>query len=507
MPDSTLRSRHGGRLALAIGLLAVVAAVALAWGRDRPAARRVTLTAGFEGTTRALVAHALAAEVAAHGTRCEVVALGDSQDEVESVDSGAVDFALVSAAYMGIEADRRIRIVAPLQLEALHLLVKEEIAAGIGEGLAGLAGRNVDLGPEHSAGAGLASAVLDFAQLETADAAHPDGVRTLNVPLDDLIAKIDRGDRDALPEAIFHLATMPSLIAQRLVRDAGYTIVALPFAEALRLQAILDDGGNATAQAEVDRRLVSDAVIPPFLYQAKPAVPAAPLPTLGARLVLITNERVSVATVERVLRAAFDTHFSRILHPAIDRSLLAATPRRSLHAGSLAYLARSEPAITGEMVSDLNNSLGIAGALIGGTAFAVQGLRQRRRAKSEQTVASHLLRVAAIERRIVEIELSAELDLDTLIALQRELLVLKGSVLELFTSGSLDDHAALAGMLAPVDAARRRVGELLLHVRENLEARAQTEGRAAGEVWAEAAEASAPAAADPASQPGGAVTT
>ena len=69
------------------------------------------------------------------------------------------------------------------------------------------------------------------------------------------------------------------------------------------------------------------------------------------------------------------------------------------------------------------------------------------------------------------------------------------------------EHAALAGMLAPVDAARRRVGELLLHVRENLEARAQTEGRAAGEVWAEAAEASAPAAADPASQPGGAVTT
>lgn len=504
MPDSTLRSRSGGRLALAIALVAIAAAMALAWHRDGPA-NAVTLTAGDDGTTRALVARALAAEITAHGTECTVVTAGDSAGEFEAVLSGRVDFALISAAFLDARHDRHIRILAPLQIEALHLLVKREISADVDAGLAGLAGHTVDLGPAGSAGSGLARAVLGFTGLGAAGAGAPNGVRLLQLALGDLEARIG-GDRAALPDAAFHLATMPSLVANRLVREADYVVVPLPFAEALRLQAIVDPDSRTSGEDAIDRRLVVDTVIPPYLYRSEPAVPETPLPTLGARLVLVASSSVSAATVERVLGAAFDTHFARLLHPPIDRSLLAAMPRRSLHEGAVDYLARNEPAITGEMVGDLNNSLGIAGALIGAGAFAAQGWRQRKRAQREQVVASHLVRVAAVERRIVEIELSAELDLDTLIALQRELLVLKGSVLEFFTSGRLDDHAALAGMLAPVDAARRRVGELLLHVREQLELRAQTEGRAAGEVWTEAAEASAPAA-DAASQPGGAVTT
>jgi TRAP-type uncharacterized transport system substrate-binding protein len=510
MPDSNLRSRHGGRLALVIALAAAAIATALAWHRDRPAAERVRLTAGYEGTTRALVAHALAAEVGAHGTHCEVVGMGDSEEEIEAIRNGTVDFALVSSVYLEAGHERHTRVVAPLQLEALHLLVKREFEESVGEGLAGLIGRSVDLGPARSAQSGLARAVLGFAGLTT-DAADREGVRALHFDLDELTARIDAGDRDALPDAVFHLATMPSLMAYRLVREAGYVVVPLPFAEALRLQSILEDDDPTDADDAIDRRLIADTAIPPFLYQTKPAVPEAALPTLGARLVLIAAPHVSAATVERVLDAAFDTHFARFLHPAIDRSLLATTPRRTLHPGAVEYLVRNEPAITGEMVSDLNNTLGIAGALIGAGAFSVQGWRQRRRAQREQLVARHLLRIAAIERRIVEIELAAELDLDTLIGIQRELLLLKGNVLELFTSGTLDDHAALGGMLAPVDAARRRTGELLLHVREQIEARAQTEGRAAGEVWAEEATSasSAPddAEAGAAPQPGGAVTT
>lgn len=503
------RRRHSGWLALALGLAAVAATAAIVWNRERPAVARITLTAGPEGTTRALVAHALAAEVSAHGIDCEVVEFGDSQGEIESIRSGAVDFALVSAVYQSAHHDRHTRIVAPLQLEALHLFVEPEIVAGLREGLAGLAGRSVDLGPEGSAGAGLAGAVLAFADLAPVGAAKPDGFLPRHLGIGELESLVDRGDRNALPDAVFHLATMPSRLAQRLVRDAGYVLVPLPFAEALRLQAILESDAWEADPTKVDRRLISEAVIPPFLYQARPAMPAAPLPTLGARLVLIANDRVSSPTVERVLEAVFDTHFARMLHPGLERSLLVRTPRRSLHPGALAYLSRSEPAITGEMVDDLNNSLGIVGALIGSAAFAIQGWRQRRRANREQLVANHLLLVAALERRIVEIELSAELDLDTLIALQRELLVLKSGVLERFTSGELDDYATLASMLAPVDSARDRVGELLLHVRDQIESQAHTEGRTAGAVWTEAAEASGDGSESgaPAQPPGGAVTT
>jgi hypothetical protein len=278
---------------------------------------------------------------------------------------------------------------------------------------------------------------------------------------------------------------MPSLLAQRLVREAGYAVVPLPFAEAFRLQEVLSPDaireGRPTA-----RPAVTDTVIPPFLYQTKPAVPAAPLPTLGVRLLLLTHDRVATSTVERIVEAAYDSRFARMLHPALDRSLLSAIPRRELHAGAIAYLDRREPAITGEAVNDASNTLSVLGALVGSGAFLVQAWRQRKRARREQLVADHLLRVAALERRIVESELGAALDLDTLIAIQRELLQLKSEVLDRFTSGALDDQS-LAGLLDPINAARDHVGELLLHVRTQIEEKAQLEGRTSSAVWKEAA--------------------
>jgi TRAP-type uncharacterized transport system substrate-binding protein len=448
---------------------------------EAPPARRITLTAGFEGTTRALVARALAAELTARGTECEVLAEGSSQSEVESLQTGAVDFVLVSAIHHAEHRDPAIRLVAPLHLEALHLLVKRELAGLVSEGIASLAGHSVDLGPDGEAGADLAADVLAFAGL-VPGADGPGRFEARHLELGDLEAQIGRGARAALPDAVLHLATMPSLLAQKLVREAGYVVVPLPFAEAFRLQGVLAAGDPGR-----ERRLATEAVIPPFLYQAEPAVPAAPLPTLGARLLLLAHERVSAATVERVLEAAFDTRFARMFHPGLDRAHLAALPRHELHPGAIAYLDDREPAITGEAVDDLSNSLSVVGALLGGGAFLLQGWRQHQRARREQIVADHLLRVAEVERRIVESELSASLDLDALIAVQRELLTLKSEALERFTSGVLDDRSLLSNLLDPIDAARAHVGELLLHVRVQLEGEAKRAGHSSSAVWNEAA--------------------
>jgi hypothetical protein len=196
---------------------------------------------------------------------------------------------------------------------------------------------------------------------------------------------------------------------------------------------------------------------------------------------------VSDATIARVLEAAFDTRFAHMLHPPLDHSLLTATPRHELHRGTLAYLARREPAITGEAVNDLSNTLSVLGALIGGGAFVFQGWRQRQQARRDQIVSRHLLHVAELERRIVESELGASLDLDTLISVQRELLTLKSTVLDEFTKGALADQAMLTGLLDPINAARDHLGELLLHVRGQLEDKAESEGRASSSVWKEAA--------------------
>ena len=481
--DPGRRPRRRGVLMLIIGIAGVCAAFGLLWRGAEPAAR-IELTAGYEGTTRSLVAHALCDEVTAHGTRCEVVETGSSQAEIESVGTGAIELALVSAVYRSEHPDPHVRIVAPLQMEALHLLVGRELADGVDAGLAGLRGKEVDLGPSGSAGASLAADVLAFAEIEPATAERPDGYIARNIGVGDLQARAESGDRAGLPPAIFHLGTMPSRVVESLVRDAGYVLVPLPFAESFRLQAILED--DASHGASRGRRLVSEATIPPFLYEAKPAVPAAPLPTLGVRLLLLGHDRVSSATIGRVLESTFDTRFAHLLHPSLDHSLLLTVPRHELHAGTLDYLARREPAITGEAVSDLSNSLSVLGALAGGGAFLFQGFRQRQRAQRESLVANHLRRVAGIERRIVEAELGASLELDTLISVQRELLLLKSQVLDHFTSGALGDPSTLSSVLDPIDAAREHVGELLLHIRDQLEDKAQSEGRTSTAVWNEA---------------------
>lgn len=451
------------------------------------AARRVTLTAGASDTTRAIVARELAAEISARGIACEVVDLETTTNELDAVNAGAIDLALVSGAFR-IERDSNVREVAALNLEALHLLVKPQIADTVGESLAGLRGRRIDIGPVGSAVAGLATAVLAFSDLAPSTATPNDGFVALNLKTGELEALVERGDPDALPDAVFILATLPSKVAAVLVREAGYRLAPLPFAEAFRLNALISNEPVTGPEADIERAYTLQTTIPSFIYETQPAVPSAALPTLGTQLLLVANAGVSPETVGEVLAAIFDSPFARIFHPPLDRSLLGGTPRITLHDGTVAFLARNDPVITQETVGDLSNTVSILGALLGGGAFLLQGWRQRRRAARDALLTEFAMRVAAIESRVVEIELSADMELDTLITLQRDLLQLKSEVLLRFTAGELGEQSALSDTLAPINAARDHVGELLLHVRNNLENKAESEGRTVDAVWVEAAE-------------------
>ena len=482
-----LAVQRGGWLALAVGAAAVATAIWFVFGTSRAPVREIRLTPGFGGTTTALVADALASEIRARGAPCRVVESGSTEAEVESLRTGAADFALVPGVFR-IDALDDVREVAPLTIEALHLLVRADLAASVGARLDGLRGHRVDLGPSGSATAGLAADVLRFAGIEIGGAT---GVVPLHLDTPELEAEIDRADPGALPDAIFHLAPVPSLVAAKLVRSARYQLVSLPFAEALRLNAIITPDAETGAGALVDRRRVIDASIPAFLYQADPPVPAAPLPTLGTRLRLVAHTELDAATVDRVLEAVFHSSFAHLFHPSLEHEVLARAPRGSLHPAAIAFLERHEPAVTQEAVDELSNSLSVVGALVGGGAFLLQGWRQRRRAARDGVIARYLLRVAEMERRIVEIELAAELAVEPLMALQRELLELKSEALDSFTSGAIAEPAALSSLLEPVNAARVHVGELLLHVRESIDGQQAGARRSARAAWADAGERSA----------------
>jgi hypothetical protein len=202
----------------------------------------------------------------------------------------------------------------------------------------------------------------------------------------------------------------------------------------------------------------------------------------------VANQNVSQPTVEKVLDAIFDSRFARIPQPPLERALLELPPRHPLHDGTIAFLGRNRPWISGGQVDRLANTLSVLGALVGGGLFLWQSWRQRVSARRDELFGKYQLQIAGMEGRVVELELAADLALEPLITLQRDLLELKRQALARYASGDLGNQATLTDLLAPLNAARDHVATLLLHVRQNLEDQAETEGRTTQDVWEEAAE-------------------
>ncbi|HWP65530.1 MAG TPA: TAXI family TRAP transporter solute-binding subunit [Candidatus Limnocylindria bacterium] len=476
--------RSRGWAPLVLGISGLVLAGLVAVLSQRTVTPRFTLSAGAAGTTRAHLAAELVRAARAHGAAGELVLVPDVADELAEVNAGRIDFALITGVYH-LGPHEHVREVGALYLEALHLLVKEELAAAVADDLGALGRRTVDLGPRGSETEALARMVLSFAQL-TGPSEHPPLVLR-NLSYDELRSLTDAPESE-LPDAIFHLAVVPSQLALRAIRERGYRLVPLPFADAMRLSALTNDG--TAGDHGIDWQYVTDAAIPPFTYSMRPAVPATRLHTVGSRLLLVANEQVPEDTVALVLEAAFHSRFARIADPPLTPSVLTIPPRIRLHPGTVAYTRRNDPILTADSVDTMNNMLSIVGALVGGGLFLYQWRRQRIAARRDEVFGSYLQRAADIERRLAALELSATLDLPKLIALQRDVLQLKAEALERFAAGDVGSQSALSQLLAPLNTTRDQIATLLLHVRGTLEDRAAEQGRSEQAVWHNAAKGS-----------------
>lgn len=473
------------------GLVAFGVALVLALRANEPVPKLTTLTAGPNITSRAMIARSLVAELTHRGIETELVETANTLDELDAVQAREIDFAMVSSVLEIHHLYPELREVSPLFVEAFHLLVKNEHAAAFEDGtLDGLRGLRVDLGPPRSANALLTEEVLQFAKIPCTPTPGPATCGAERVELARLVELASRGDRNALPDAIFQLGSVPSRLALELIRNHAYTLIPLPFANAFRLGGLISDEDGNAVSAAVERRSTVEYILPPYIYGTSPPIPAAPLPTIGARLVLVAHRDLSPKLVEGVVETVLESRFARVPDPALKRSLLKGPPQMPLHAGTMAYLARERPIIAASDVDQLANGLSVLGALVGGGLFAWQAWRQRSRSARDAIFSGFQLEIAGIERRIAELELAAQLELEPLVELQHALLRLKSDALTRFSSGELGDQASLSDLLSPLNSARDHIGNLLLHVRENLEDQALRQGRSAESVWEEAIETS-----------------
>jgi hypothetical protein len=332
----------------------------------------------------------------------------------------------------------------------------------------------------------LAQDVLRFSGLTTR---RPDGSEDFVVSTasyEELESRINGGP---LPDAIFTVSDLPSLLGRKLVAKRGYELVSLPFGEAYALDAFQSDGSDARkgtyGEDEVAKYRIYPTHIPAFTYGVAPPSPPAPLSTFGPRLLLVAGESVPPRAVRLILEAVFSGDFAQYYRPPLDTRLLELAPEYPWHDGTDEFRGYNKPLLAGDVIDLLEKGTSLAGAIAGAIFFLWQWFRQHSRRKRELGFESYMVKVAAVERQTLELELASSLDLKELLRLQLELNRLKNEAISRFAEGRLEGESLMSGFLTHINDARGHIARLILHERDNLEDRAELENRSPEELWAE----------------------
>ncbi len=332
---------------LAIACLAV--AVGLWYWFNRISVETLKLGAGMELRYKDGLTDILCDEARQKNLKIDVQWTHQPAEAVQQVSTHELDAAIIPAG-LSMKADY-IRQVTMMDPQILHLFVKPEVAA---EGLTGLRGRTVFLGPSGSGVRCVAEEILNFAGL----AAGKDFVEDPR-PFDALT----KSSPGTMPDAVFSLSPLPSPLGEKLVRQFGYQLMELPMGESLALR----------------KPFFEDAVIPTDTYGATPAAPPKPLHTVSVRGVLIAHRDVSGSAIERLLEVLYESDFSRRANlKKMDPALIERAGEYRFHFGTKAYMHRADPFRVKELLSKVQGFIGSVLSVFSAILLAWQWIRRKK---------------------------------------------------------------------------------------------------------------------------------
>ena len=245
------------RTGYAAAIVALLAAAIGLFDTAAPPTYHLRISGGHLLSNRHMLARQIQSEIAGHGFEVEVVPTGGATETLDMLDEGTLDLGLV-AGHLDDGRDNIVQVAA-IAPELLHLLVRPGIAT-----IADLRGKMVQTGATGKATRDFVHETLSFAGLVP-------GRDYLEVGYDeDRLADLTGPQ---LPDAVFLLSFAPSPLADRLVREHGYHLMALPFGKALALRQ------NWAGPATIIGRT----------YAVEPPVPAEDLPTIGVTVMLVAN--------------------------------------------------------------------------------------------------------------------------------------------------------------------------------------------------------------------------
>jgi TRAP-type uncharacterized transport system substrate-binding protein len=449
-----------GFIAFGVGLLAVARAYHVA------SMAHVKVSPGNREDLRYELVQALARESEAHSLHIDLVETDGSEDAIEQIDAGRLDFAFV---FGGIDFQRHVNLrqVAALNMAPVHLLVKEEYFEAVSKNLSALRGKSINLG----SGTGtltywLARELLTFAGLKAGDRAGGD----YKITGYSLTQMEREADRARMPDAIFFTGTLPEPSIRGVVLAHRYRLVPLEFREAFALEAITAPRGgsaeSAAARVIIQKERVYETRIPAFTYQISPPVPPTPIQTLGVRVLLVTHRKTSSVVVSKILDAVYTTRFARVLTPPLQPKMEEQSAEMPWHPGALRFFERNDPLITGELLSRSGEVVSIAGPVLGGLFCIWQWFHQRSRFRREQSFKMYIKKVNALENRVMELGRLPHQGLDQLLELQHELSLIKTEALNRFARGEMDGAELMAGFLVHINDVRSQLNGMIDAVRE-----------------------------------------
>ncbi|AXE28786.1 hypothetical protein DK842_01945 [Chromobacterium phragmitis] len=303
------------RRLLAAGLLAALAAASLAFLLDTLPRRATLRIAGGEVVSnRQFLARMLQEEAAVRDLTLEILPARDAEQTLERLNRSEIDLAFVQGGLTGHYP--HVRQLSAMPPELVHVLVRPGIAQ-----LAELKGKRVDLGGQSGQSSDNARQLLDFAGLRT----DRDYLAS-DLPQETLMAL----PADKLPDAVVNASYPPSMLADFLIRQRDYHLIALPF--------------PATPPSRLDWAAAAD--IPASLYG--PDAPAQSLRSVGTSLHLLASDQVDARAGYQLLQALYSPSMAARLQMRLDETQLTRPSGFPLANGAQSFLERNTPLISRE---------------------------------------------------------------------------------------------------------------------------------------------------------------
>lgn len=443
----------------ACGLVfATVCLVGAGWIFAKEETPSIRMSAGPEQTRRHSVAKYLCQQAVNHNLKIQLLASAGSEECLNQIKSGQLDAALVSNGVV-VPNDDDIRVLAAIQLEAVHVLVRKELV-GAGPLSEAIRGKRVNLGVQGSCEWLLARDFLSFARLKLPTASEPGDVVPMELSKEELIAQAHAilaatGDERAklaseLPDCLLVLASMPSTIVPLLTEAADYQLMPLPAARAYLMDNLQDSDPATTT---IEREFLEPTAIPAHSYFTTRPFPPADCATVGMRLLIVAHKDLSEEAVRPLMETVFEGEFSRRFLPKSPREL--ATPF-AIHSAGVDYLDRDKPLAWKQAAEWVSQFLSIFGAFSAG-ALSLYGILWRKKVRMPADYYAEIRKIEMIAGG-TDTDATAPIEPKEFVKyLDDRLLRLRQDLIEDICEGRIKGEQVIANILALLKDARRNL--------------------------------------------------